>query len=144
MSALDKVQVLSDFTEAYKKANGKEPQIEAKGGWYSVDGGKNVRLAALVDLTAELSGSAAPAKKSAPAKKAAPAKAAEKAPAKKAAPAKEKAPAKKAAAKKPVAAKSTSTGYTVVKKGDGYNPANFWLDYLASLDMDCRTPHGFY
>ncbi len=139
MSTLDKDQVLSDFTEAYKKANGKEPQIEAKGGWYSVDGGKNVRLAALVDLTAELSGSKTPAKaaaKKAPAKeKAAPAKAATK----------EKAPAKKkAAAKKAAPASATSKGYTVVKKGDGYNPANFWLDYLASLDMDCRTPHGFY
>ncbi|MBU2916533.1 hypothetical protein KO505_00990 [Psychrosphaera sp. F3M07] len=126
MSTLDKDQVLSDFTEAYKKVNKKEPQIEAKGGWYSIDGGKNVRLAALVDLTAELSGSTA-------------------APAKAAAPAKEKAPAKKkAAAKKAAPVAVTSTGYTVVKQGDGYNPANFWLDYLSTLGMDCRTPHGFY
>ncbi|GHB58563.1 hypothetical protein GCM10008107_04410 [Psychrosphaera saromensis] len=139
MSTLDKEQVLSDFTEAYKKANGKEPQIEAKGGWYSIDGGKNVRLAALVDLTAEVSGSAAPAK-------AAKAPAKEKAPAKKAAPAKaaEKAPAKKKAVAKKAAPAVAASSFTVVKQGDGFNPANFWLEYLASLDMDCRTPHGFY
>jgi len=141
MSTLDKEQVLSDFTEAYKKANGKEPQIEAKGGWYSIDGGKNVRLAALVDLTAEVSGSAAPAKAAkAPAKEKAPAKAATKAPAA----AKEKAPAKKKAVAKKAAPAVAAASFTVVKKGDGFNPANSWLEYLASLDMDCRTPHGFY
>jgi hypothetical protein len=141
MSTLDKEQVLSDFTEAYKKANGKEPQIEAKGGWYSIDGGKNVRLAALVDLTAEVSGSAAPAKAAkAPAKEKAPAKA----PTAAKAPAKEKAPAKKKAVAKKAAPAVAASSFTVVKKGDGFNPANFWLEYLASLDMDCRTPHGFY
>lgn len=124
MSKLDKEQVLSDFTEAYKKANGKEPQIEAKSGWFSVDGGKNVRLAALVDMTAELSGgqSAAPV--------------AEKA---------EKKPAKKAkAAKAAPAPKEKSAGFTVVTKGDGFAPANYWLNYLSTLGSDCRTPHGFY
>ncbi|MFT6268749.1 MAG: topoisomerase IA-like protein [Alphaproteobacteria bacterium] len=91
MSKLDKDTVVDNFTQAYTKANGKSPTIEAKGGWYSVDGGKNIRLAQLEEITTEL-GSAAPAakaKKEAPAKKEA---AAEKAP-KKAAP-------KKAAAKK--------------------------------------------
>lgn len=125
MSNLDKDQVLSDFTAAYKAANGKEPQIEAKSGWFSVDGGKNMRLAALVEMTAELAGGApaeAPVKEEKPA-------------AKKAAP-----KAKKAAAK-PV---EKSVGYKVVKKGDGFTPANFWLDYLSTLDSDCRTPHGFY
>ncbi|NVK23539.1 MAG: hypothetical protein HWE10_01300 [Gammaproteobacteria bacterium] len=128
MSKLDKEQVLSDFTEAYKKANGKEPQIEAKGGWFSVDGGKNVRLAALVELTAELSGGAAPAAEKAPA-----AKAEAKKPA-----------AKKAAPKKAAAPAEKSVGYTVTKKGDGLNPANYWLEYLANLDSDSRAPHGFY
>ena len=127
MSKLDKEQVLSDFTAAYKKAHGKEPQIEAKSGWFSVDGGKNIRLAALVDMTAELSGGAVEA----PA-------AEEKAPAKKA----EKKPAKKAAAK--AAPVEKSAGFKVVKKGDGLSPANFWLDYLSTLGSDCRTPHGFY
>ena len=125
MSNLDKDQVLSDFTAAYKAANGKEPQIEAKSGWFSVDGGKNMRLAALAEMTAELAGGApaeAPAKEEKPA-------------AKKAAP-----KATKAAAK-PV---EKSIGYKVVKKGDGFSPANYWLDYLSTLGSDCRTPHGFY
>ncbi len=128
MSNLDKEQVLSDFTAAYKAAHGKEPQIEAKSGWFSVDGGKNVRLAALVDMTAELSGGA-PVQ--------APAEEQEKPAAKKAAP-----KAKKTAAK--AAPVEKSVGYTVVKKGDGFGPANFWLDYLSTLGTDCRTPHGFY
>lgn len=125
MSNLDKDQVLSDFTAAYKAANGKEPQIEAKSGWFSVDGGKNMRLAALVEMTAELAGGTAA---EAPVKEEKPA-------AKKAAP-----KAKKADAK-PV---EKSAGFKVVKKGDGFTPANFWLDYLSTLDSDCRTPHGFY
>lgn len=120
MSKLDKDQVLSDFTAAYVAKNGKEPSVEVKSGWYSIDGGKNVRLAAIEEMTQELSGSA-PAAEPAKAKKSA----------KKAAPASKVAEAK-------------SAGFKVVKKGDGYNPANFWLDYLASLNSDSRTPQGFY
>jgi len=127
MSKLDKDQVLSAFTEAYKSVNGKEPQIESKSGWYSIDGGKNVRLAAVEEMTAALTGGAVEAKE-------------EVAEAPKAE-AKPKA-TKKAPAKKAVAA--SSKGYTIVKKGDGLNPANFWLDYLASLGTESRTPHGFY
>lgn len=58
MSKLDKDDVLAKFTEAYKAVNGKEPQIEAKSGWYSVDGGKNIRLAQLVEMTEEMTGTA--------------------------------------------------------------------------------------
>lgn len=54
MSNLDKEQILEKFSAAYQKANGKAPSIEAKGGWYSVDGGKNVRLAQLDELAEEL------------------------------------------------------------------------------------------
>lgn len=106
MSKLDKEAVLADFTAAYQAANGKAPEIEAKGGWYSVDGGKNLRLAALVDMTAELAGGEAPAAQAAPAKAA----------------------AKPAAAKKakPAAASKTSSGPTVVSVGDGLKPADFW------------------
>lgn len=50
MSNLDKDQVLADFTAAYTTKFGKEPQIEQKPGWYSVDGGKNMRLAELAEL----------------------------------------------------------------------------------------------
>lgn len=78
MSKLDKDQTIEQFTLAYTAANGKAPEIEAKGGWYSVNGGKNIRLAAIADMTAELSGQTAPVKaKPAPkksAKKAAAAK----------------------------------------------------------------------
>lgn len=71
MSKLDKEQVLENFIAAYKEANGSEPQIEAKSGWYSVDGGKNIRLAALEEMTAELKGGAKEeaAPEAAPAKK---------------------------------------------------------------------------
>ena len=55
MASLDKGQVIDKFTLAYTKANGKAPVIEAKGGWYSVDGGKNVRLAQLDVLADEMS-----------------------------------------------------------------------------------------
>lgn len=64
MSKLDKDTVLDAFTQAYTKAKGNAPAIEAKGGWFSVDGGKNVRLAQLEEMTAELT-SAKPAKKTA-------------------------------------------------------------------------------
>ena len=57
MSKLDKDQVIAAFTEAYTTANGKAPTIEAKGGWYSVDGGKNIRLANLDAMIAELGAS---------------------------------------------------------------------------------------
>jgi hypothetical protein len=73
MSTSDKDQVISNYTEA---------NIEAKGGWYSVDGGKNVRLAAIEAMIAELSSNSTPvaaeakAEKTAkPVKKAAPKKA---------------------------------------------------------------------
>lgn len=130
MSKLDKDQVLSDFTEAYKAKNGKEPSVEVKSGWYSIDGGKNVRLATIVEMTEELSGSAATKAEDKPA-----AKAETKKPAAK----KAKTTAKSAPKKD-----ASSKGYTVTKKGDGYNPANYWLDYLASLGTDSRTPQGFY
>ncbi len=60
MSKLDKDQVIEQFKEAYVAANGKEPVIEAKSGWYSVDGGKNIRLAQLQEMIAELGSSDAP------------------------------------------------------------------------------------
>jgi hypothetical protein len=61
MSKLDKNQVIAAFTEAYTAAYSKTPTIEAKGGWYSVDGGKNIRLADLDAMIAEL-GSTTPVK----------------------------------------------------------------------------------
>ena len=61
MSILDKDQVIAAFSEAYTAVNGKAPSIEAKSGWYSVDGGKNIRLAELDAMITEL-GSTAPSK----------------------------------------------------------------------------------
>lgn len=54
MSKLDKDTVIAQFTAAYERANNKQPDIEAKGGWYSVDGGKNMRLAQLKEMADEL------------------------------------------------------------------------------------------
>ena len=103
MSKSDKESVLAKFTAAFEAANGKTPTIEAKGGWYSVDGGKNVRLAQLEEMADEMG---APAPKKAKAEKAVekPAKAAAKP--KTATKAKAKAPAK-------AKAKKSSTGFSV-------------------------------
>lgn len=51
MSQLDKNAVVAAFTEAYTKTHGKAPDLEIKSGWYKVDGGKGIRLAALQELT---------------------------------------------------------------------------------------------
>ena len=78
MSKLDKTAVLSAFESAYEAANGKKPEITTKPGWYSIDGGKNLRLADVAELTKKLtSGKTAKTKKT---KVAAPAKAQKKAP----------------------------------------------------------------
>ena len=118
MSKLDKEQVIADFTAAYKAANGKEPTIEAKGGWFSVDGGKNLRLAALADMTAELGGASAPAAKEEKPAKAEPVKAAKKTAAK-------KAPAKKTAK---------------AKKASGFSVKAFWADQLKANDPAAKLP----
>lgn len=82
MSTSDKEQVIASYTEAYTAKFGKAPNIEAKGGWYSVDGGKNIRLAALEEMTAELNSTSTPV--AADAKSEKPAKAVKKAAPKKA------------------------------------------------------------
>ena len=74
MASLDKEQVIEKFTNAYESAKGKKPDIDAKGGWYSVDGGKKVRLAALNELADELTSGGAAEKADVKVKKAAPKK----------------------------------------------------------------------
>ena len=72
MSKLDKDQVVAEFTAAYQAAFGKAPQLEQKPGWFSVDGGKNIRLAELAELGASYAATKAKpaAEKKAPAAKA--------------------------------------------------------------------------
>ncbi|MCC5853096.1 MAG: hypothetical protein JJU30_09685 [Alkalimonas sp.] len=84
MSKLDKDQVIAEFTAAYQAAFGKEPQLEQKPGWFSVDGGKNIRLAELAELAKSYAVAPAPAKaaKATKAKPAAKKKAAAASPAK--------------------------------------------------------------
>ncbi|GGW88215.1 hypothetical protein [Alteromonas halophila] len=96
MSKVNKEQIIEEFTQAYQKAHGKKPEIEAKAGWYSVDGGKNVRISQLEEMTAELNGGASSASK-APKAESAPKK-----------------PAKKTAAKAPAKkSKKASGGFSV-------------------------------
>lgn len=115
MSKLDKDQVVAEFTAAYKAAFGKAPQLEQKPGWFSVDGGKNIRLAELAELgasySAEKATTSATKAKPAAEKKAAPAKAAAK-------------PAKASKA----------------KGGDGQSAADVWA---ARLDNKQRQPRGY-
>lgn len=136
MSKLDKDQVLADFTAAYQQAHGKKPKIEAKGGWYSVDGGKNVRLAQLAEEAESLAGGAS--------KK--PAAKAEKKTEKKAEPAKKAAPAKKSAAKAPAkaAAKSEAKGAKVAKSAKGGLTAKeLWRQRLEQDSTLSRLPRGY-
>ena len=58
MSKLDKTEVLNAFEAAYQAANGKKPEITTKPGWYSIDGGKNLRLAEVAELTEQLTSGA--------------------------------------------------------------------------------------
>lgn len=123
MSKLDKDQVVAEFTAAYKAAFGKAPQLEQKPGWFSVDGGKNIRLAELAELGASYSADANTAQSAAKTKPAA---------AKKAAPAKAAAKPAKKHAKKPAKAARTNTG-------DGQSAADSWA---ARLDNKQRQPRG--
>ena len=115
MSKLDKDEVIAKFTEAYKSANGKEPTIEAKGGWYSVDGGKNIRLAQLEEMAGQFGTEKATEEKSeASAKEAAPAK-------------------PKKAAKKPAAKKAS-------KKASNFSVKEFWTAKISEADANSRAP----
>ncbi|GAB3016687.1 hypothetical protein [Bowmanella dokdonensis] len=116
MSKLDKDQVIAKFTEAYKSAHGKEPQIEAKGGWYSIDGDKNVRLAQLEEMAEELSGKKTQKKASTASKT-------------------EDKPVAKKAAKAPAKAKNKAKG-----KSSGFSVKAYWAEQLAAKPHQCRQP----
>jgi hypothetical protein len=118
MSKLDKEQVIAAFTEAYTAANGKAPTIEAKGGWYSIDGGKNMRLADLDAMSAEL-GSSSPAKKT---------KAVTEKP-------------KAAVEKKPAAAKKAATAPAKKKaKKSDFSVKGFWAGKILEQNTGSKLP----
>ncbi len=126
MSKPDKEAVLKQFTTMYKRANGKAPKIEASNGWYSVDGGKNMRLTELETWAEELNShtatTASKAKDKAPATKT---KATPKSKSNK------KSNNKKSADRK----KRTSNG--------GSSAAEVWRDYLQQQDGKSQLPRGF-
>ncbi len=128
MSKLDKDQVIADFTAAYQQAHGKKPHIEAASGWFSVDGGKNVRLAQLAEAAAELSTSS---------KK--PTKAAAK-PASKA-PAKADTATKASKTAQPKAAKKATV--KVKDSGNGLTAKELWRQKLQQGATNARLPRGF-
>ncbi|MAO67308.1 MULTISPECIES: hypothetical protein [Idiomarina] len=132
MSKLDKEKVLAEYTEAYQKAHGKKPKIESSNGWYSVDGGKNVRLAQLADEAKALG-----KEKKSEAKKSEPKKTEAKKPAAK------KAEPKKKAEKKPAAKKSTAKKSPAKKSSSGGLTAKeLWKQKLENKGSDCRLPRG--
>ncbi|MFC3032213.1 hypothetical protein ACFOEE_06755 [Pseudoalteromonas fenneropenaei] len=118
MSKLDKTEVLSAFEAAYEAKHGKKPEIEVKSGWYSIDGGKNVRLAEITAMTDELTSGVS----SQPAA----------------------APQKKTKTTKPVASKPAKKApFTIVKANEeGDKAEDLWIIILASKDHDCRLPRG--
>lgn len=118
MSKLDKDSVLARFTAAYEAANGKAPSIEAKGGWYSVDGGKNIRLAQLDEMA---DGMAAPA--SAPKK------------------AKAEKPAKEATAAKPKATKPKAASKAKAKKpASNFSVKDFYTQQIKATNPGAIAP----
>jgi len=122
MSKLDKDQVIAAFTEAYTAANGKAPTIEAKGGWYSVDGGKNMRLADLEAMHAELGSSAPPKKTKAAAEK--PKKVAE----------------NKPAAEKKVTKAATPKKTTKKANKSDFSVKAFWAEKILKQSADSKLP----
>ncbi|MGM0905529.1 MAG: hypothetical protein ACQEVQ_03240 [Pseudomonadota bacterium] len=137
MSKLDKEKVLAEYTEAYQKAHGKKPKIESSNGWYSVDGGKNVRLTQLADEAKALGKEKKSASKKSEAKKSEPKKTEAKKPAAK------KAEPKKKAEKKPAAKKSTAKKSPAKKSSSGGLTAKeLWKQKLENKGSDCRLPRG--
>ncbi|NWO02856.1 MAG: hypothetical protein HLX52_07880 [Idiomarinaceae bacterium] len=137
MSNLDKDKVIAEYTEAYQKAHGKKPKIESSNGWYSVDGGKNVRLSQLADDAKALGKEKKSAPKKSESKKTEPKKAEAKKPAAK------KAETKKPAAKKPAAKKSSAKQSPAKKSSSGGLTAKeLWKQKLEGKDSDCRLPRG--
>lgn len=157
MSNLDKEKVLAEYTEAYQKAHGKKPKIESSNGWYSVDDGKNVRLAQLADDAKTLGkDNKAASKKDTSTKSEAKKSESKKSEPKKSESKKstsKKSEPKKSEAKKPAAKKSDSkkkaekkpaTKKSSVKKSSsgGLTAKELWKQKLEDKGSDCRLPRG--
>ena len=157
MSELDKEAVLDEFTAAYKEAHGKKPKIEDSNGWYSVDEGKNMRLAQLDEWAKELRSGKSKAKKStakntatkksdSSEKKTSSSKASTKTSSKKSAAKKSlaKKPSK-TAAKKPAkkASHAKASGKRKADSSSGQTPAQAWQAYLEQQAGDSKLPRGF-
>ncbi|MGI5308971.1 hypothetical protein [Rheinheimera sp. WS51] len=123
MTTLDKTKVLAEFTTAYKAAFGKEPNIEQKPGWYSVDGSKNMRLADLQELGQSYSKAGSSTTKSQA-----------KAPKKAASQSAKKSPAAKTTKSKAQKPKTTASG-------NGETPDNVWQQHVVGKKQ--RMPRGF-
>lgn len=118
MSKLDKDLVVAEFTAAYKAAFGKAPQLEQKPGWFSVDGGKNIRLAELAELAASYASAKGKGKTAAK-------------------PAEDKKPAAKAAA--PKAAVKAAPKAKSKASGNGQSAAVLWASRIGEQQ---RKPRG--
>lgn len=137
MSKLDKETVLAEYEAAYQKAHGKKPKIEAKSGWYSVDGGKNVRLAQLAEEAKELAGgtsaSAQTTSKSAE----------KKTPAKKSA-STSKSKAKSSTSKKSSSKAAASQKPKTTSSGNGLTAKELWKQKLEQKGNANRLPRGSF
>ncbi len=114
MSKLDKTQVLEAFEQAYLAKHGKAPEITAKSGWYSIDGGKNIRLADVQELTESLTGNSVAA------------------------------PKVKVTASTQTTNASKSIDYIVLSRDEenGFTAEELWIKVLAEREHDCRLPRG--
>ncbi len=130
MSKLDKENVLSEFSDAYKVAHGTAPNIEESSGWYSVEGSKNMRLAKLAEWTTELNTGKAEAAPSAAAK---------------AKPAAKRTPTKAAAkpSAKVTPAVSVEAVVNVTHNAGGLSAKQLWQQRLEQIQSQNRLPRGF-
>ena len=151
MSKLDKDKVLAAYKDAYQKAHGKAPSIDSNNGWYSVDGGKNVRLADLAEETKQLakggSSDKAGTEKSAAAKKDSKAAANKNSGDKKAATSKSSSAksSSKSSSTKSSSTKSSSTKSSSKKSSSnsgGMTAKELWKQKLESDARQNRLPRG--
>lgn len=146
MTQLKKEEVLQEFTQAYKQAEGKQPDIAEKNGWYSVNGGKNMRLKNLAAWTEELQGGKSPGAASANgAKTTGKASQSGNKKGQSATTKSSKTKTSKSSGKKSPAAKgqaAQAAGYRVKSQGKGQTAQELWRERLAEQDGKCRLPRG--